>query len=165
MVDNGSASDTDALPSDRNINGIYVSKVTIFVYILFSLALAAAVGCIVHFAWPCDKCQVCNVTTWEMCVNMSWTKNECKSLLPSQDLQLPVWKYLLHTINVVLWKSWVGLSTLPSYVDSYITIITNSLILYLFDHCSKFTVVKNILTTSHNILIILAMQPSSVNNY
>ena len=90
---NGNSSDASMLHSSRG-DGVYISKVTIFVYILFSVALATAVGCIVHFAHPCTKSEECGpaLTTvtppttqhpdvvWEMCVNISWAKNECKIL-------------------------------------------------------------------------------------
>lgn len=83
----GSQSQTEILPNTKS-NGIYISRVTIFVYILFSVALAAVVGCIVHFTQPsCGECNAMSlppITTqspealWEECVNMSWARNECK---------------------------------------------------------------------------------------
>ena len=90
---NGDSS--EILESGRR-NGIYVGKVTIFVYVLVTLALAAAVGCIVHFAHPCSsssaaECDPVPTTAptpppttlhpdlvWQMCVNMSWEINQCK---------------------------------------------------------------------------------------
>jgi hypothetical protein len=80
----GSASDLVREPRD----GVYVSKAAIFAYVLFSVALATAVGCIVHFAAPCSStCDDVVATVaptlhpdaeWERCVNMSWERNECE---------------------------------------------------------------------------------------
>lgn len=85
----------------RKSGGIYVSSGCIVIYILVSILLAAAVGLIVHFAVPertcindCSQCRMEVRTTpdpepttptqtdvsWDTCVNMSWTRDECKLL-------------------------------------------------------------------------------------